>query len=318
MKQVIDFPYVIAQLQAYGINEVEVSDFKEILHDSANNYLYKVDKKGVRIVLRVGYSNSDVASTKRSAYAFDLFSKKKGIPVPKVIVSGLMKCLDGMNRPYIIQEYVNAKNLRQVKPKLEHLKHIAQILMKIHSLKVKDGYGVVQPSKFKGPHRSWYNYLKRVVDRSLKKLAGEFSKSQDLEYRAKFRKLLKDNKVIIDQSSKKFLHGDANLGNFLVDSKTDKILAVLDLDFILYGDPAWEFVGKPDELYEYYIAEAKTVNPKFSEESFRKRMVIYESIFYLQSVAAQVKKRKERIPEKKKLLDNSLAKLILCEEDLNK
>jgi aminoglycoside phosphotransferase (APT) family kinase protein len=312
VKQVIDFPHVIAQLQASGIHGVEVSDFEEIPHASANNYLYKVDKRDVKVILRAGYSNKDIGSTKRSAYAFNLFSKTEGIPVPKVIATGLMRCLDGINRPYLIQEYVDANNLLQVKPKAEHLKHIAQILMKIHGLRVRNGSGSVQPTKFQGSHKSWYNYLRAVVNSALKRLlaAGAFTEQEDLEYRAKFRKLLKDNKALIDQTQKKFLHGDANLGNFLVDRKTEKIVAVLDLDFILYGDPAWEFVGKPAELYEYYLAEAKAINPKFSEESFRMRMVIYESIFYLQSVAAQIKKRRERIPKKKAVLDASLRKLL--------
>jgi aminoglycoside phosphotransferase (APT) family kinase protein len=312
MKNILNFNYIIAVLEKHGIKGIEPKDFQVIPHASANNYLYKVDKGDIKIVLRVGFSKSDNMNTKRSAYAFDLFSLAKGIPVPKVITSGIMKCLDGMDRPYLIQEYVDAQNLRQVKPKEEHLQHIAQILMKIHTLKVKDGYGVVQPTQFNGSHKSWHNYLKQVVDRALKRLVatGAFSEHEDLEYRAKFRKLLKDNKAIIDQTPKKFLHGDANLGNFLVDKETEKIVAVLDLDFILYGDPAWEFVGKPDELYEYYIAEAKAVNPKFSEENFRKRMVIYESIFRLQSVAAQINKRREKIPEKKKLLDKSLIKLL--------
>ncbi|MBI4141206.1 phosphotransferase, partial [Candidatus Woesearchaeota archaeon] len=81
----------------------------------------------------------------------------------------------------------------------------------------------------------------------------------------------------------KLLHGDIGFDNIIVNNKN--IAAVIDFEWSMSGDPAWDFAGYVDEygknraMYEKLLQEyfkcLKEQGVKIDEENFRFRIKLY-------------------------------------------
>jgi aminoglycoside phosphotransferase (APT) family kinase protein len=315
MKEVLDFGYVIAMLEAKGITGISAEDFKESKNMSVNNYVFFVNKRDVKIVLRVGHSEKDVPTYGKIEFVFG-FIRKLFIPVPRTILRGIMKCSDGVKRPFLVQELVEAKDLFSVQNMHEYYPQVAEILAKLHQKEMKGfGHVVGKGNTFEGQHKKWFHYLFYEIRRSLDNLLSQGSIPQDkyTQYKNLFALLMRKYSYLIRKSPRRFMHGDIGPGNFLADEGEKKIKALLDVDYAAVGDPAWEFAGHRyinESLMVPYIDACKKVNPKFNADEFRLRIAIYDPIKKLVIASAWTKKDKAQIKSYFGEIDTMLGNLL--------
>ena len=216
----------------------------------------------------------------------------------------------------MVQELVEAKNLLEIENIHEYYPHIAEILAKLHQFEFS-GFGKIVggDNEFYGNHKTWYSYLKYEIKRSLALLSqhGVIDKNKKDKYTLKFQILLQKYRRVINKSPRRFLHGDIGRGNFLADESEKKIKAVLDVEFALVGDPAWEFAAyriSTEELLGYYMTICKKVNSDFDENNFRLRMSIYTPIKKLIVAAALTKKDTSKVEQFFSEMDSCLSELL--------
>jgi len=104
------------------------------------------------------------------------------------------------------------------------------------------------------------------------------------------RDVFRQNKPLLDRTGPgRLLHTDMWEGNVLLDRKTHKILALIDGDRAVYGDPDFEFASSwmehPALLRGYGIDPAQELSPER-----RKRRVLYRVYYALLEAYAEFEK----------------------------
>jgi len=302
MRGRFDFDFVIKELKEKGINGISKDDFQEFINAGINNYIYYINKEDVKIVLRIGFDEDAIPLYDKITFVCK-FLRKKDLSIPKVLLIGKMRCNDGVIRPYIVQEYVEGKDLFEVKDINEYYPNIAEILAHLHQEKLtKFGHIMKKGDTCKGSHDEWNEYLFFEIEKALRHLLKEKYINEDgyEKYRSRFLKLLAKYKNVINNAKSRFLHGDIGPGNFIVDcdEKDKTIRGILDVEFASVGDPAWEFAGQRyvnEHLLKPYIEESKKLDDTFEEKDFRQKIRIHNPIKKIVITASRTKKREPKI-----------------------
>jgi len=285
----IDFENIRKQLERINVI-MNLESLKPHSQQGGVNEVYTADSNVGKLLIHVGkYSDPEeqVQKGERMFALSEFLKTKPQVPVAEVLLNGT----DTKNNHFCIQKFVEGKRLDEVSNKLQYLKHLAEILAHLHQIDV-EGAGHLQliQGKLKGPHDDWLTFLKKEAFKCLdniyaakKDQKGSITEKKYLELRGKLERFFAKYQDFFSGVKGKLVHGDILFGNILVNN--ERINALVDLEWSLSGDPAWEFAGFIDEhgtlaqdyetcLQEYFLC-LKNMGVDVDEANFRLRIKLY-------------------------------------------
>lgn len=210
----------------------------------------------------------------------NLLFDKNDIPVAKIFYS---ESID--NHYFLVQEMLPgevAGTRKIVKNKVidtwynnsTNLKNnIENIIYSINNINIK-GYGrlYVDNGEVYGKHTSWVDFL----DKEINLWCGHIAK---LESKTGLDKKLKEyfdgikHELLIDNSY--LIHGDlTSPSNILING--DKVTGLVDWEWSLSGDPAWEFAFNNTYSLDNYLSKTK-----YNSKLFRRKIKYYNIIYLI-------------------------------------
>ena len=200
---------------------------------------------------------------------------ERGIPCSRVLVLDCSRTM--LDRDYMIVEYIPSAAMNRAELTGEERDALYQEmgawLRRFHGI-VGDGFGFVSRILEGKRFSSWGDALLFETEDIL----GRMERYLDFDGRA-VREAFCRNKPLLDRAGPgRLLHTDMWEGNVLLDRETHKILALIDGDRAVYGDPDFEFASSwmenPALLRGYGIDPEEEVEPER-----RQRRILYQ-IFY--------------------------------------
>lgn len=161
------------------------------------------------------------------SYAMNAW-RKKGVPVPKQIKK---------TRKYIIEEYIEGKDIQEAKPtystKKRLMKELGMLVRKMHDVKTKQ-YGYFKHPGI-GEFKTWKEQLDKDLYVHLNSLQRHrlYTKTEIEE----FRRLHRKNKQYHEDVSPSLLHQDLTFENVIVKRR---INGIIDAGDVISGDPVYE------------------------------------------------------------------------------
>jgi len=159
---------------------------------------------------------------------------------------------------------------------------VQQALAELHRIRTT-GFGVLrcQPQGLRGQYDTWLDFLQS-------------------ESHAWLERIFRHNAALVNQSSStftalatfftrhaerlsckqgRFIHGDMpHPGNVIVHND---IIHLIDFEFALSGDPAYEFTFRPEVDLQYYFAAQRTAGELIDEVEFRSKIRLYAVLWNL-------------------------------------
>lgn len=144
-------------------------------------------------------------------------------------------------------------------PSNTDLQKISKAIQKIHEIdSIKSKIGPHFPSKHSG--LDWVDYLKKWVAKSINTSSREIRGHKKKRVVDCVNNYLEAYEKQFNETEIKLLHGDIDISNFLFTGGGE--LSTTDLDYSIYGDPAWEFASA-------------VANWKFSAPCYKDMLEIY-------------------------------------------
>lgn len=260
----------------------------------AVNEVYVVDSNIGKLFIVTGKCSSVSEQKKKQVRVFgvsEFLDAHPRIPVAEVILHSF----DKKGNHFLVQRFVEGQQLSAVKNKLAYLKELAGILAYMHQINMQ-GTGLIEfkTNKLKGTHKDWFIFLKIKTFQCLNAVFAEKqSQKDDILSLEKYKLFCKKLNVFFSKHQEyftgakgKLLHGDISFDNILVNNQ--RIAALIDFEWSMSGDPAWDFAGYVDEksrnskMYENLLQEyfkcLKKQGVKIDEANFRFRIKLYWTI----------------------------------------
>lgn len=221
----------------------------------------------------------------------------KDVPqVPEVYVSGRLP----ENGYFMVQEYKQGKPLGKrtyedgvfrdtflVSEPEHYLDELQEVALEIHSY-TSDTFGYFDFSTDTptGTHRSWSEFLRDTLERSIGALEASevqlgikyFDVLGAAEVRERALSVLSNNAPLFATNLAHLIHGDlCNYSNILV--ADEHIVGVIDFEWALYGHPAWEFVFTQHPPLDVYTPRAVELGHIAADIDFA-RSVELHTIFW--------------------------------------
>jgi len=169
----------------------------------------------------------------------------------------------------IFRKFVEEKALR-------YLAHLHKICFR------KFGIIKIKNKCITAEHKTWKEYLKNQSQLWITSICQSSNKLEKIfkrhEVQKKIRNILTNKRLFVCKYAR-LVHGDMlNPGNILI--QNNKITGIIDFEWAITGDPAWEFAfKKPRDLSAYY-EEASIMGCKIPEKLFEEKIRLYH-IFWL-------------------------------------
>ena len=173
-----------------------------------------------------------------------------------------------------ISKYVNPSN--------SDLKEISTAIIKIHKTVDSTLFGPHFPIKQSGS--SWDDYLVKWVIKSIEMSTREIEEYKKTKVISHISTYLNVHKKKLQAVENTLLQGDIDISNFLFSK--NRQMVVTDLDYSIYGDPAWEFASAManwkfsapcyKDMLEIYL-KGRNFNEK-QRKDFRSRVKFYGPI----------------------------------------
>jgi len=268
------------KLKKKGI-EIFPQTLKLYGQQGAINEVFVIDSNEGKLLIQVGKKHSkkeQFQKAKRVYYLSQFFAQHPQIPTVEFLVYGK----DSEGKIFTVQKFIEGKTYRQARGHLSHLKHLAQIMIRLHQIDMKGaGYIDFKNNKPLTTHKEWYSFLSKSSFNCLKHIfkAKKVSKKEYEECRLKLKLFFRKYKYCLVGIKGKLMHGDLTLGNVLMGDK--HINAIIDLEFSCVGDPAWEFATHKylqGVFLNTYFKELKDMGLSIDEDNFRFRIKIYDVI----------------------------------------
>ncbi len=257
----------------------------------AVNEVYVVDSNVGKLLIVSGKCSSESEQKRKQLRIFavsEFLDAHPEIPTADVILHSL----DTNGNHFLVQRFVEGQQLSAAKNKLVYLKELAGILAYLHQISVqRTGLIEFKTNKLRGTHKDWFNFLKTKTFQCLNAVYAEKRNQKDEvltaeKYKIFCKKLnafFKKYKEYFIGTKGKLLHGDIGFDNVIVNN--ERISALIDFEWSMSGDPAWDFAGYVDEkgrhstLYEKLLQEyfkcLKKQDVKIDEANFRFRIKLY-------------------------------------------
>ncbi|MCA9487052.1 MAG: phosphotransferase [Candidatus Woesearchaeota archaeon] len=230
--------------------------------------VYEAEKEGEELIVHYTHQNDEQKYQQilpKIIFMTEYFSNKTILPCTPIFLSKSFP-----NESFLtVQKKIKGKvlgkrefdgNSFHDKYEKEYEKSLAETIATIHKEK-SIGFGFL--IKGKGPYTSWKEFLEKESERWIKKIEEEGIKVLTLTD----KKNIENTRSFWLESSEtnwtdpRFVHGDiVNPSNILVDK--GEITGVLDWEWALSGDPAWEFAFT-DMPLDSYIKYINTEKEKF-------------------------------------------------------
>lgn len=241
-------------------------------------YLPESDSRKA-INIKITNSSYKFLDLDREAFMYALI-KKIGYPSPTVFMSGKTN-----GAAFLVREYVEGEQLRGAPQRVisSCLPTIASFFCDLHSdpqLRL-EGFGRIEQvgNTWQGNFDSWINSLgakaRQSFDRMKKSRIPVKQGTLD-----QLLEVLDRQRDLLNIKHKSILHGDAGLINFLGDERG--LTGIIDTEFALIGDPAYEFSDKVGDNRDYskdflnrYLNLMKEKGADVKSESFLRRGIIY-------------------------------------------
>lgn len=243
---------------------IDKSSIKEISSHGMMSEIFSCKSNVGELIIHLVSANIEQRRQKtylKIRYVSD-FLKHTKIPHAEVLLSKYF------GRKYlIVQKRISGKvpkNDNRISKKLYELLH------EIHSIKTND-FGFIKKfhGNLTGTFKSWEEFLTKESRLWLKSIckSGIISKSENKKYQNLLKNYLLKNMPFIKCKSPKLIHGDMiNVGNVIV--KNGKINGIIDFEWAMSGDPAWEFARKGIIPKKYYYKDE-------DKKDFENRIKIY-------------------------------------------
>jgi hypothetical protein len=206
-----------------------------------------------------------------------LLERYPGIPAPKLILSEKVGDIYFLVQKKLPGEPAGKRLLIKDKivdkwsgKKSKHVTDVQKILARVHKI-ARKGYGwpAVADGGLKGQHAGWQKFFEKEVPiwlRSLRKGDARIRDNKEMrDFRRKAGGFFRDEMKKIPAIFPVLIHGDAiNPSNILV--RNGGITGLLDWEWSMIGDPAWEFC---DPGWWPYLNE-KSMKPYFEEMGYSK------------------------------------------------
>jgi hypothetical protein len=157
---------------------------------------------------------------------------------------------------------------------------LERIIFRIHSFQPERFGWIGSDAKRGGEFTNWLSFLVSEIAFWAEKIAlgeKEIGKTE-MRLADRFLSYFNSIKPEINYKGKPALvHGDTtNPSNILVDK--GKITGIIDWEYALGADPAWEFAFKNENSLKTYFSLSRKRDPQFDEKAFLKRVYIYYPI----------------------------------------
>lgn len=228
-----------------------------------------------------------------------------GIPCSHVLAYDTSKCI--IDRDFMIVEYIPSivmSNAELTENQKEHLYfQMGKYLSKLHQVTSKS-FGFVSRIQDGKYFEKWSDALIFEIEditKRLEKLGGLEKQQLDA-----LRKIFYQNREVLDEIRvPHLLHTDLWEGNVLIDKKSLEILAIIDSDRAVFGDPDFEFssswMGNPSLLEGYSLEMQGHISG-----NREKRRQLYQMFFLLLEVYvgfAEYNNREQYRTNRRQLLD---------------
>lgn len=226
---------------------------------------------------------------KKIKYVSKVLTSFPEIPNAEVIHTGernnkwiiIQKKLPGKTsgkRDVIGKEIIDIYDKPEVKPQT------LRILARLHTIRfpkhgiIKDRNGFVD-----GKYASWKEYLMTQSHEWMNNLKESSQKIRNLfekyELEKNVNKLFLKDKLFICRHPR-LIHGDMlNPGNIL--HEEGRVTGIIDFEWAIAGDPAWEFAYKRPEDLNVYYREAEKLGTKIPKKLFEEKIKIYNLLWLL-------------------------------------
>lgn len=238
---------------------------------------YRGEAGPQRIRAKITNSQNKFADFEREEFMYD-FIKRLGYPNPSVILSGQTS----ERSRFLVREYIEGIQLREAPPEIleRSLPTLFSFFVDLHSNSL-DGFGLLQKSgrTWRGETDDWVGALEKKAKRSFARM--EQAKIPiDNKLLGRLLGILNKYSGMLTGVNASLLHGDAGLINFLGDERG--LTGIIDTEFALVGDSAYEFSDKvgdgrdyPVDLVNRYLDHMEEKGVDVKPRSFFKRGVIY-------------------------------------------
>ncbi len=234
------------------------------------------DIKKVRI--KIVTSPNKFHDIKREEFMYG-FIRKLGYPCPTVILSGGDFDSEYM---FLIREDMSGSQLRGASSEVikSSLPKLTSFFVDLHSHSLDD-FGLIEKidGKWKGDSTTWIDSLEKRARESIFRIQ-KMGIQIDHNLFDNLKSILNKNFDLLNINRGSMLHGDAGLTNFLGDESD--LTAIIDPEFAVIGDPAYEFCARVGDEEEYstefiknYFSRMKKNNIDVRQESFFKRGTLY-------------------------------------------
>lgn len=212
------------------------------------------------------------------------------LPVPKIFLAGATK-----DEYFTVQEKIAGRILNSNEPlSLKLMRDMEKLIAKIHAIHLS-GAGPIVGKGTRGKYKNWTDFLAHDIPKWLKrirKVEGDAVLVKGIW--AYYEKHKKD--FAIKQPC--LVHGDLlNFSNVIV--AKGRIVGIVDWEFAMIGDPAWEFCGgKKYGLRTYFTT--RRMSP-LQRRKFEKRAKIYRPLFLARVMSLNNSKSEEYISSRRQL-----------------
>ena len=294
-----DFARFFSQLKRRGIF-VDIPSLKKHKHQGLMSTVYTMDSSQGELVVHVIKPTEEWVRQRiweKLMGVGNLLSKFPEIPTSKFLLNGKLG-----NKYFVVQKKLEGKPAGKrtliydavvdvwLGKKAEiYIPQIQKIVARVHKIKLS-GYGWLQVTegKARGRHKSWREFFEKEIPLWLKSVSsGDARLGENRELKSSFKKIKKLAYEIIKKVphvSPVLVHGDAiNPSNVLV--RKNKVVGLLDWEWSIVGDPAWEFC----DCGWWPLLNEKSLRSYFEEmgykkvqiENFLKRARLYRLLWIL-------------------------------------
>lgn len=271
---------------------LDVNSIKRHSTQGLMNQVFSADSNFGELIIHIIFSCQEQRKQKVSQKIISLsklLSKYENIPTAGIFQIGNLP----EKRYYIIQKRIKGAIIGErkiIKNKIVDeyffkntesiLKQLNKILCDLHKIRFKKyGWLKIKNNNFEGTFDSWEKFLRFESRLWLKNLRKNFLTKKEYDFIEEKLEIFFErySSHYFKFSKSVLIHGDMiNPGNILV--KNGKITGIIDFEWALSGDPAWEFAFSGNKYLKHYL---KICRKSYEEVVFRKKIELYRVLWLL-------------------------------------